>query len=89
MQLVNKALALSADAAFTYRCYGDPASSEVALRCSPGRRLSPSPGRRSSMLWTFPAASAAAPPALQRAKRADLLRPNLPASVGWMLTVSV
>lgn len=53
-------------ATFSYRCCGDPVSFDVGLKYSPGLCVSLSHVHRSSILWIRPAASAAAPPVLEK-----------------------
>lgn len=53
-------------AAFSYRCYGDPVSSDVGLKYSLVCCVSLSQAHRSAILWILPAASAAAPPVLKK-----------------------
>lgn len=51
--------------AISDHCYGDPASSDVGLRYSPGWLASLFQVHRNLILWILPAASAAAPPILR------------------------
>lgn len=58
-------------AAFPYRCYGDPVSSDVGLKYSLGWCVPLCQAHRSPGLWILPAGCAAAPPVLQKGTTAE------------------